>query len=175
MESGLEGGLNMNRLFFLVPDLTMTKEIAQELEEAGVNESNVHVLGDASDLLQKSHLHEANLMQISDLLPSLRRGAFIGLAFSFILAGLYAYALPANMKANPFVLVGILFFGTLFGAWISSLIGISVKDPIVEKYDQYVKEGYFIMMVDSPSSKETELTRRVVNHHNEIRIISEGA
>ncbi len=33
----------MKRFFFLVPDLSETKEIVHELEEIGINETNVHV------------------------------------------------------------------------------------------------------------------------------------
>lgn len=160
----------MKRFFFLVPDLSETKEIVHELEEIGINETNVHVLGNASEKLEKEHLQEANLLQTSDLVPSLIRGGFIGIGFSVILAALYAYALPANIPANFLVIALILFFGMLFGAWVSSLIGVSVENPVVEKFKGYIKNGHYIMMVDSPTEKENELMFRVINHHHRVRL-----
>lgn len=160
----------MRRFFFLVPDLNETKEIVHELEAIGIAESNVHVLGNASEKLKKEHLHEANLLQTSDLVPSLIRGAFIGIGFSVILAGLYAYALPPNIPANYLVIALIIIFGMLFGAWVSSLIGVSVENPVVERFKGYIKRGHYIMMVDSPSEKENELVARVISHHHKVRL-----
>src|SRR5437867_4280894 len=130
----------MKRLLVLIPDLKMTQNIVQELQKIGIKQENFHIVGKSSDKLRRFHLHEANILQTSDLIPSLKRGSIIGIMLSAILCVAYLYAIPENYKVNPFIIVAILFFGMLFGAWVSSLIGVSVKHPIIEKNKKYISE-----------------------------------
>jgi hypothetical protein len=161
----------MKRLFYLVSDLKLVERITHELEHNGIKETNIHIVGEKSYAIKKAHLHEANLIQKTDLLPSLKRGALIGFALSIILSGIYVYVLPDNIKLNHYILVSIVIFGVIFGAWASSLIGVSVEDPIVEKFENYVKQGHYIMVVDSYSEHETEDVIKVINNHPETRLV----
>lgn len=161
----------MARLFFLVPDLKMTKDIAHDLAKAGIKESDIHVLGGGMMALKKAHLHQANLLQTSDLVPSLKRGAMIGIVFSLILSIIYAMTLPQDVKVNFTFIVAIFFFGTILCAWVSSLIGVSVPDPIVLKFKKYIKDGHYMMIVDSSVEKEKELSSMIISHHPAVKII----
>ncbi|MCS5711313.1 hypothetical protein [Candidatus Berkiella aquae] len=162
----------MKRLFLLVPDLKVTKEIVHELEAIGINDSNVHVMGNASETLKKEHLHEANLIQTTDLIPSLKRGAMIGIALSIVMCSVYAYALTTDGEIHLLVIAILVLFGLLFGAWASSLIGVSVKNPIVEKFNDYIKSGHYIMMVDTPPERESELSSQIISHHHDVKLVA---
>lgn len=160
----------MKRFFFLVPDLKTTQVILDDLKTHGIEESHVHVVGEKSDDIEKAHVKEATLIQTSDLLPSLKRGALMGLAFSIILCALYYFILEKHFGTNPLIFLGLAAFGLIFGCWASSLIGVSVENPIIEKFDDYVKDGHYIMMVDTTSSNEIHLTNKLVRSHPGTKI-----
>ncbi len=159
----------MQHLYFLIPNLMTTKDMVHELKEAGVLLENVHVVAKNSEILKQSNLPEANLIQTSDLVNSIKRGATIGVVFSIILCCVYASVLPAVQSLSPLLLISIVVLGTAAGAWISSLIGISVDNPFVEKFAKYVKRGYFITVVDSHSEDENQKILAIGKHYDNVK------
>jgi hypothetical protein len=162
----------MKRLFFLVPDLVMTKSMVQELEAYGIEERDIHIVGnrEATRNLKRENLPEANIVQTSDLMPALKRGALIGIFFSIVLFIVFYLSLPAEIHIKPIALVAILFFGIVFGSWTSTLIGVSVNDPIVHKHEKYLKEGHFILMIDCDDAKEKEIIQLVLAHYPDAEL-----
>lgn len=163
----------MNQLFVLIPDLNLTQEIALQLKDEGIKQSNIHIIGNRSDWLKRAHLPEANIIQTSDLIPSLKRGVLIGSIGGIILCLLYIYALPAQVKMNIFIAIAIVVFSLIFGAWVSSLIGVSVENPLVEKYRSYVKKGHYIMIIDLGSELELKAVQNLLAQYNLVKVIED--
>lgn len=155
----------MKRLFFLVPDLKETEIIAHELEEIGVRYHDIHVCGGIPEELENAHLHPASVMQTTHLGKALKKGPLIGLGFFAFIAALFLVVLPSNVSISAFGYVAMLFFGVVIGIWASGLIGIGVKDDVVEKYEKYIEEGHYILMIDIPSEREKELKEIIFDHH----------
>ena len=162
----------MKRLFFLVPNLQMTAAIVTSLEEMGIKDADIHIAGnkESTVALKKAHLPEASIIQTSDLLPALKRGALIGLAFAAALYLTVIFTIPAKIAITPIAIVAIIFFGILFGAWTSTLIGVSVKDPILAENKKYIKNGYFILMIDCEDDKENELIKLILSFYPQAEI-----
>lgn len=163
----------MKRLFFLVPELKMARDIVQDLENAGIKENDIHIVGKNQEALKRAHIPRAGLWQTSDLIPAIKRGAVIGIALSAAIYILVILMLPANMKIPLLGIVAIVLFGILFGLWASSLIGVGLQHPLIIKYEKYLQKGHYLMMVDSPEEREKELTRRVVRYHPGAKIVVE--
>jgi hypothetical protein len=160
----------MKRLFFLVPQLSLARTIVDELKAIGVTDQNVHVVGGIPEVLRQEHLHRANITQTSDLIPALKRGAMMGVVLSVVIYTLFSLFLPPSIKFHVSAVLGILFFGIGFGIWASGMVGIGIKNSVVEKYENYVKEGHYIMMVDVPNEREQELSSQVIKHHPDAQI-----
>ena len=71
--------------------------------------------------------------------------------------------LQSNFQWQSITLFGVAIFGMGFGIWCMGMISM-VKNPIIEKYDNYLKEGHYIMMIDTPKERAEELTRHVIHH-----------
>ncbi len=155
----------MKRLFILVPDLDETAHIAHELESLGVKDGQIHVYGGIPEDLEQAHLHRAGVVYTSHLGSAIKKGPIVGLVFFLFILALFSFALPANVHINAFAYVAMLIFGIVIGIWATGLIGIGVKDEIVEKYESYVKDGHFMIMVDTKEDKEREVTDSVLSHH----------
>jgi len=159
----------MQRFYFLIPALDTAKKLVIELQNMGIDEKNIYVLG-KQDTITEAHFHPAGVMQISDVQPALKKGALMGGILGF-LAGVVAIIFPlAGFELGGGLIIGMTVFGIVFGAWASSMIGISVKTPIVAKFEQAVKEGQFLMLVDFKHQREGELLELIKSHHPEIII-----
>lgn len=163
----------MKRLFFLVPELQMARDIVHELENIGIRESDIHIVGKNQQALQRAHVPRANIWQTSDLVPALKRGALIGVVLSVAIYVLIKLIVPAHVEIHSLAVAIIALFGVIFGLWASSLIGIGIKHPVIVKYEKYLQRGHYLMMVDSPDEREKELTFRVTKHHPGAKIAIE--
>ncbi len=167
----------MKRIYFLVPDIDNTTKIVQELRDAGLHDGFIHVVGKDHEALESHHLHEASLVETTDAVPAMGKGMAAGAAVGF-LAGLAAVAFPpAGLVLGGGAMLGLGLFGAGagagLGAGISSLIGMSQKDDVVERLQSAIEEGQFLMLVDVSNDRENEVMEMVRIHHPEARI--EGA
>lgn len=163
----------MKRIYFLAPTIESTAAIVDELKEHGITDTQIHVVGKDHHKLQEAHIHEANLLQTTDLVKSLEKGAIAGGTVG-ILAGLAAVTFPpAGVVLGGGAILGLGLFGTGFGAWVSSMIGISIPDRVVEKYEKAIEAGELLMMVDVPKQDEEKFKKLIKSHHPEAEI--EGA
>ena len=92
----------MRRIYFLVPDIAITKRIVDELLLSRIEERHIHVIAKRGTELED--LPEANLMQKSDFVPAVERGLALG-GSAGALAGLVAIVLP---PASTVIAGGIL-------------------------------------------------------------------
>ncbi|MBS0285746.1 MAG: hypothetical protein JSR17_00095 [Proteobacteria bacterium] len=160
----------MKRLFILVPDLDETSHIVYELKSMGVKESHIHICGGLPEDLKEAHLHRAGIFYTSHLGSAIKKGPLLGLVLFFFILSLFYIVLPNNVHITPFALVAMLVFGMAIGIWATGLIGIGVKDETIEKYEEFVKEGHFVMLIDTPEGKEQEVARTILSHHPSAKL-----
>ena len=153
----------MRRLYFLVPDVELASTIVDALLVARVPEPRIHIV--AREGTSLGNLPEAGLAQKSDLIPAIERGIGLGGATG-TLAGLVVIAIPgaAVISAGALVL-GLALAGGTAGAWISSMIGVSVRSPRLKPFEEAIARGELLMMVDVPKDRVTEIERAVCAVH----------
>lgn len=160
----------MKRLYFLSPSLESTTAIVEELQTLGIQDRNIHVVGKNHTGLAKNHIHEASVLQTSDVIPALERGAAIGVT-SGLLAGLVAVSFPpAGLILGGGAVLGLSLFGAGFGAWVSSMIGVSVPNKTVEQYQQAIDKGQFLLITDIAKEDGRRITKLILKHHPEASI-----
>ena len=160
----------MRRLYFLIPDVDSAKTIVDELLLARVEERHMHIAAADHHALTEANLPEANLLQESDFIPAVERGLAIGGATG-ILAGIAAVALPGvGLVLGGGAILGIGLAGAGVGAWLSSMIGISVPSSRLTDFEEAIKEGSLLMMVDVPKTRVEEITDLIKQHHPEAEI-----
>ncbi len=160
--------LGLKRLYFLLPGVDTTRKIVDELLLARVPYEHMHVLARAGTPLEE--LPEAGVAQRTDLVPALERGLAVG-GTAGALAGLLALAFP---PVGPVVAGGAILFGALggagFGAWVSSMIGVSLPNSRLERFEQAIEDGMILMMVDVPKDRVGEFEDMIRRHHPEAEI-----
>lgn len=162
----------MTRLYFLTPDLQTTVNITRELGELRLTRQQVHVTGRDWKHLEEQGVHNATLRETSDVVNAASRGLKFGIPIGVVL-GLVAYYVLENAIGGLnwlMMVAGMAVFGGLFGVWASTMIGVSVHDVKVDKYEDELEKGAFLMMVDVPDDREEEIYEAIHRHHPEVVI-----
>lgn len=162
----------MKRLYFLVPTVESAKNIVQEVQGMGVtnNELGIYIIGKDHIKIEAAHLQEAGILQTTDVKHALVRGILFGGGVG-LLVGIAAYIFqPIALYLGLGVVIGLTIFGVLFGAWVSTLIGVSIPNPIVEQNEKVLEAGGLLMLVDIPIEKEEAVTSLIRRHHPEAVI-----
>jgi len=155
----------MKRVFILVPDLKETSDIAHELEASGVKESDIHVCAHVNQAVRDIDLHPANVFHKTHLDYAIKYGPVLGACFVGLIFGLCHFLLPDSIKINGLGYAAILFFGFGFGIWASGLVGLGIKDAMIEKYEGFVSEGHYLLMIDTKPEKENSLIQQILSTH----------
>jgi hypothetical protein len=160
----------MRRLYFMIPSIDSAKTIVDELLLARIEQRHIHIAAADHHALVEANLPEANLLQESDFVPAVERGLAIGGATG-ILAGVAAVALPGvGLALGGGAILGIGLAGAGLGAWVSSMIGISAPSSRLTEFEDAIKEGGLLMMVDVPKAQVDEITDMIKKHHPEAEI-----
>jgi hypothetical protein len=152
----------MRRLYFLMPDITVTHELVKELLLSHVEERYIHVI--AREGTPMEDLPEASLLQKTDFIPAVERGAALG-AVTGLLAGMVAMAFPpAGLVLGGGAVFAISAASAGIGGWLSSIIGSSVPSSRLTKFEDAIERGEILVLVDVPRARVDEVEDLVRKH-----------
>lgn len=158
----------MRRIYFLLPDVEVARKVVDELLLARIDVHHIHVI--AREGTAMMDLPEASIAQKSDVVSALERGIAVGGATG-LLAGVVAVSFPpAGLVMGGGALLGFALAGTGFGAWLSTMIGVSVPNTHHRQFEEAVKQGELLMLVDVPKARVVEIEEMVKQHHNDVDI-----
>lgn len=158
----------MRRIYFLLPSVESARKIVDELLLARIDQRHLHVVAREDTPLED--LPAAGVAQTSDLVPALERGAAAG-GISGALAGLLAVTFPpAGLVLGGGALLGLTLFGTGFGAWMASMVGIGLPSSRITRFEKAIEDGQLLMMIDVPRERVEEAEALVLRHHPEAAL-----
>jgi hypothetical protein len=158
----------MRRIYFLVPDISTTRRVVEDLLLARIEERRLHVIAKRGTPLED--LPEANLLQKSDFIPAVERGLALGWSVG-ILAGLVGVVLP---PAGPVIAGGIVLASGLagagLGAWLGGMVGMNVGSTRIKQFEAAIDGGWFLVLADVPRDRIEEIQARVRQHLPSVEI-----
>jgi len=158
----------MRRIYFLLPNVEVARNVVDELLLSRIDEHHIHVI--AKEGTPMEDLPEASLAQKSDVVPALERGIAVGGATG-ILVGVVAVTFPpAGLTLGGGALLAIALAGSGFGAFMSTMIGVSVPNSRLKQFEDAVNKGEILMLVDVPKARVDEIEDMVKQHHPDADI-----
>lgn len=158
----------MRRIYFLVPDLETASTVTDELLLARIEERHIHVI--AREGTELGNLPKASLLQTSDVIPAVERGLAVG-GVTGILAGVAAVTFPpAGMVLGGGAILATALAGSGIGAWLSSMIGVDVMNSQIKQFEEAVKQGEILFLVDVPKERVEQIEKMVKSHHPDADI-----
>jgi hypothetical protein len=153
------------RLYVVVPDMASAIQTANDLLLARIEDRHMHFLGKSG--MSLGVLHEASVLQKSDVRHALFLGAGLGALGGMVLA-VYLRLNPIGditFGAGTFLLS--MLGGTAFGAWTSTLIGLSTPNSELKRFESEVEAGKILLMVDVPVARVEEIEELIARRHPE--------
>lgn len=154
----------MKRIYFLIPNIEMTRNIVNELLLERVDERHIHIL--AKRGTDMGNLPEASYLQKSDLIPALEQGVSVG-GFTGLMSGLVVMAYPGGPMLAGGTILATTLAGVFFGALMSSMVGSSVGNRQIKQFSEAIEQGNFLLMIDLPKQRIEEIEKVVMKNHPE--------
>jgi len=161
----------MRRVYFLLPTAQCAQSIVGELLSLRIEWRHIHCI--ANHDLMRDGLPEATLLQRSDFLPSLARGAVTGFATGILLGLIILVFPPAGLSIGGGVVVAITLFGAAFGAWVATMIGVDVPSTRLKRFEDGIEHGELLMMIDIPTDRVHEIEDAIKLHHSDAHLQGE--
>lgn len=153
------------RLYFLMPDIRLTRQILDELLLARIDERHIHVL--ARDGTPMDGLPAANFLQRSDFLHGMETGLVVGGATG-ILAGLFTTLyVTGGIEFGGGTVLALALAGAGIGAWAAGMIGTDVPNSQLRKFMPAIDQGEILLMVDVRLGRVQEICDVIHRHHPE--------
>jgi uncharacterized membrane protein len=157
------------RIYWLLPDLASARRTMDDLLLARISEPHIHFV--AREDADMSGLHPANVLQTSDVVRSAQVGLVIGGAVGAVLGAIVALFFPILGDRPEWGMIAVLaIVGAGFGAWSSSMIGISTPNNRLKRFEPAIAQGQILLMVDVPHSRVDEVEARLQALHPEAHL-----
>jgi len=151
------------RLYFLLPDVSSTRQVVNELLLTRIDSRRLHVIAKDESLIEG--LPEANLLQKSDVIHGLEMGLIVG-GLTGALGGIIASQLSTVLAGGALVLISSL-AGAFVGAWVAGMIGTSVRNSQIASYQPAIDNGEILLMVDTNRNRVSEIISMIKRRHPE--------
>ena len=152
----------MRRIYFLAPNIEVSKMIVDELLLARIEERHIHVLAKRGTPME--NLPEATYLQKSDFIPAVEQGVAVG-GLTGILAGLVAMTVPGGLVLAGGALLATTLAGAGVGAWMSGMVGSSIGNRRIQQFEEAIENGEFLFMIDVPKDRVEEIETLIKKHH----------
>lgn len=157
------------RIYWLLPDLASARRTMDDLLLARISEPHIHFV--AREEVDMSGLHPANVLQTSDVVRSAQVGLVIGGAVGAVLGAIAALFFPIVGNTPEWGMIAVLaIVGAGFGAWSSSMIGISTPNNRLKRFEPAIAQGQILLMVDVPHSRVDDVEARLQALHPEAHL-----
>jgi hypothetical protein len=153
----------MRRIYFLVPDIATTHKIVDELRSEGIEDRHIHILAKRDTPLED--LPEAGVTIKTDFIPAVERGAALD-GITGLLAGLVGLRFAGFAIAGGTVL-GILIASATISSLAAGLIGMSLGNTRLKRYEQAIEHGELLVLLDIPKDRIEDITKLITKHHHE--------
>lgn len=153
------------RIYWLLPDLRSARKTMNHLLLARIENRHIHFL--ARDGADMTGLHEANVLQSSDLVRSAQFGLLLGAALGAAAGALLAVSPLVGELSKPGLMAALAALGSLFGAWASSMIGISTPSRRLQRFEDALQRGEILLMIDVPHLRVDEIEALLTTRHPE--------
>lgn len=155
----------MKRIYYFTKSLASVRGITTELQQAGIGENHLHVMGNDTMAIAQAHVHGTSPFEETDIMHSGFVGALTGMGVGLLAGFLLAGMDPWGMNLDSGAIIGATLFGTCFGAWLGGLRGVSSQNHHLTPYMDRVMKGDYLMMVDADDDAQAGRIEQVMAGH----------
>jgi hypothetical protein len=161
-------------MYCLLPDVVHARWLIHELRENGLSDRYIHVL--AREDVPIDGMHKATIVQRTELVRGIKRGAFLG-GIAGLLGGVLAITVPpAGIDAigNLFPLL-TTFAGAGFGVGVCALLDCGSTNHELRPFRTPIIMGQILVILDVPAHN-IALTGRMIerlDRHAKVGLVED--
>jgi hypothetical protein len=162
----------MKCLYYLAPTLESTRQITDDLHEAGVKDFFVHVIAKDESGLKHQHIHSSNYLETLDIIRDGFIGAAIGVLIGLVGAGLLFFFDPFGPGFPRIVYFMIVVLIILFGAWEGGLTGIATENKKLRKFHREIEAGKYVILIYARKEQGAAVRAMMRAKHKEAELVA---
>lgn len=151
------------RMYYMMPNLATSRRVMDDLLLARVDERHIHFI--AKEGTPMDGLHEASVLQKSDMVHGARIGLVLGALLGIGAGALFVQIVPLGWQVAT--IVGTTALGAAFGTWVASMVGAAVPSTQLRKFESLVAKGMILLMIDVPEHSVEDLRSLLGETHPE--------
>jgi hypothetical protein len=153
------------RLYFLLPDVESARRTADDLLLARVEDRHMHFLARrGTDLAE---LHEAGYLIKTDFVHGAGVGLGLGALGGAALGAAILFYPIEGTQPHPLAFFVAVLVGAVLGAWVASMVGASVPNSKLRRFQREIELGKVLLMVDVPPDAVEDIRAVVTARHPE--------
>jgi hypothetical protein len=160
------------RLYFILPDTTVSEKVEDELLLARIDEGHMHFHSASDSTLGR--LPKASVLQKTDFYHAMSvglvAGGLTGGVIGLLLLLNPAWGAGLGNASTLGMILGLSVGGAVFGCWVSGMIGISCPSTRLRAFQKAIDQGNILLMVDVPKERVNEITQLIKSHHPEADV-----
>lgn len=153
------------RLYYVMPDLASARKVMDDLLLARIEERHIHFLAKRNTPM--AGLHEANVLQKTDLVHGAQLGLVLGALLGCGFGALLVIFVLTEPPLQIVTVLGATLGGALLGTWVSSMVGSAVPNSRLKQFDPLIEAGKILLMVDLPEHKVEQIKALLDERHPE--------
>ena len=153
------------KLYWLLPSVESAKRTADDLLLARIEDRHMHFLARRGTDL--GPVHEASVLQKTDVRHAAGRGLFLGALLGALAAWLLAQFPISGLEFKQGGVLIMIAVGAAFGVFASTLAGSAVPNSKLARFADDIEQGKILLMVDVPNTRVEEVQQRVLRSHPE--------
>jgi hypothetical protein len=154
------------RLYYVMPDNASARKIMEDLLLARIEERHIHCLGCPGTSMEG--LHEANVLQKTDLVHGAQIGLLLGALLGCVVGGAVVWYFPVVGIWQTVTVLAAMIIGALFGVWVSSMVGASIPNSRLRQFESLIEQGKILVMADVPEHRTEEIKSLLGARHPEV-------
>ena len=162
----------MKCLYYLAPNLDVSKRVSDDLHNAGVTDWYIHIISKDEAGLSQKHLHSSNYLETLDLVRGTTVGGLVGFIVSLILVTLAIQFEPFGFKVSNNIYFVVVVFFTLFGIWEGGLFGIESENKKIQPFHQELEKGRYLILIYADKAHESAIRSMMELTHPESQLVA---
>lgn len=138
----------MRTLYYLMDRLDTASAVATTLKELGIRDDGYYIVSKDHDGLRRHNLHDASVLDETDLVHSGVRGAIIGGLCGLLFALWVAITQPLGLQLNLLTFLLVSIFIGHFGAWVGGMVGLSHESYKLTPFHEAIARGKYLMVIN---------------------------
>lgn len=166
----------MRTLYYLINTLDAAAAMAETLKSLNIDADGYYIVSRDRDGLRRHNLHDASVMDETDLVHSGERGALVGGLCGLLFALWMAVMKPLGLAMTFWTFLFVAALVACFGAWVGGMAGISRESYKLMPFHDAIAQGKYLMVITVREvAKAREVKQVMHRRHPEARFEADDA